>query len=336
MATTFVEPSAKGVITKHVMWDNHVAINYKPDDTTFMPQLERYRAAGFDVILLNVGFGDQGIEQHIRVLGNMRRWLAANDDKYLLLRNVDDILAAKNSGRLAVGFDIEGGNAVGKQPSLVQLYYDLGVRWMLFAYNQNSPLGGGCQDDDQGLTDLGRAVIDEMNRVGMLVCLAHTGERTVRDIIGYAKAPLIYSHANPKGVHDHPRNVSDELLLACAKTGGVVCLNGIGIFLGENDSSTDNFVRHVDYLAELIGPQHIGFGSDYMFDRSEVEQYVRAHPDLYPPELGYADGIQFMPPEQMPEIAEALLKRGYSEQDVGGIFGDNLMRLARQVWQQPH
>jgi membrane dipeptidase len=126
--------------------------------------------------------------------------------------------------------------------------------------------------------------------------------------------------------------VSDELLTACAKTGGLVCLTGVGIFLGENDISTDTFVRHVDYLAALIGPAHIGYGSDYIFDQSEVDDYVKAHPELFPPELGYRDGISFIPPEQLPEMAEALLRRGYSEAEVGGIFGDNLFNLAKKVW----
>src|SRR5207244_1237923 len=99
-------------------------------------------------------------------------------------------------------------------------------------------------------------VIDEMARVGMIVCCSHTGHTTTMDVMEYSLKPVIISHSNPRAVHDHPRNVTDEAMRACAKTGGVVGLNGIGIFLGDNDISTETFVRHLDYVVQLIGPQH--------------------------------------------------------------------------------
>src|SRR5690606_36645690 len=135
--------------------------------------------------------------------------------------------------------------AVADQPSLVSLYYELGVSWMLIAYNRNNAAGSGCQDEDRGLTDFGRMVIDEMTRVGMIVCCSHTGYRTAREVIDYSKNPVIFSHSNPRALRDHPRNIPDELMKACAARGGVVGINGIGLFLGENDNSTEAIVRHI-------------------------------------------------------------------------------------------
>lgn len=106
-------------------------------------------------------FGDMGVEEHGRTLASLRHWIKARPDEYLLLCSADDVEKAHATGRLAIGFDIEGVNAVADQPILVSLYYDLGVRWMLLAYNTNSRVGGGCQDEDTGLTLFGREVITE-------------------------------------------------------------------------------------------------------------------------------------------------------------------------------
>jgi membrane dipeptidase len=245
---------------------------------------------------------------------------------------VADIEAAKRDGKLAVAFDIEGGRAVEAHPGLVEIFYRLGVRWMLIAYNKNNRLGGGCQDEDSGLTDYGRLIIDEMERVGMVLCCSHTGYRTAREAIEYSRNPVIFSHSNPRALWDHERNIPDDLMQACARTGGVVNLNGIGIFLGNNDNSTETLLRHIDYAVELIGAEHVGLGLDYVFDQAELDEYVRSRPDIYPPEKGYGAGIAMIEPERFPVIAEALLRKGYSETDVQGIMGHNNLRVAKRVW----
>jgi membrane dipeptidase len=114
-----------------------------PHDQSFLPQLERYRAAGVDAVMLNIGFGEMSIEDHVRTLASLRHWLKARPERYILLNQPDDAERARATGRLAVGFDIEGANAIGDQINLIEFYYDLGVRWMLLAYNRNNRAGGG-------------------------------------------------------------------------------------------------------------------------------------------------------------------------------------------------
>src|SRR3982074_1552041 len=101
---------------------------------------------------------------------------------------------------------------------MVSLYYDLGVRWMLFAYNLNNALAGGCQDNDGGLTDFGRQVLREMERVGMVVCASHIGERRAMEILETASKPVIFSHSNPRSVWGHARNIGNDAIRACAAT----------------------------------------------------------------------------------------------------------------------
>lgn len=324
---------AATLLRDSIVWDNHGCMPVgRPHDTSFLPQLQRYRAAGVSAVMINIGFGDMGIEEHVRTLASMRHWLRARPDEYLLIASADDIERAHASGRLAVGFDIEGANAVADQISLVSLYHELGVRWMLLAYNNNNRAGGGCQDEDTGLTAFGRALVAEMERVGMQVCCSHTGHRTVRDVFEIATKPVIFSHSNPSAVHAHPRNIPDDLIRACAATGGVVGINGIGSFLGANDNRSETFARHVDHVAQLVGAQHVALGLDYVFDSQEMDDYLAKMAHTFPPELGYQKGVRMVAPEQLESIVHVLQKLGYSDTDLRAVLGGNLMRLARSVW----
>ena len=317
------------------VWDHHACLPLRPNDPAFLPQLARHKAAGFDAITVNIGFGEQGPEEHLRMIAALRHWLMARPEEYLLLLKADDVERARSTGRLAVGFDIEGANAVGDQLSLIQLYYDLGVRWMLMAYNTSNRAGGGCQDEDGGLTNFGRAMVAEMERVGMLLCLSHTGHRTVREVLAMATQPLIFSHSNCAALHPHPRNIPDELIRACAATGGVVGINGVGIFLGKNDISSETYARHVDHVVQLVGPAHVSIALDYVFDMRELEEHLEKMKGTFPPGLGYEMGARFVPPEQLEEIVVTLQGWGYSDADLTALLGGNLLRLAKQVWKAP-
>lgn len=317
-----------------IVWDNHTCLPLRPDDERFLPQLERFRKAGVTVVSINVGFGEQEIEPHIRMLGHFRHWLSTRPRDYLLVQSVDDIQRAKDSGRLGVFFDIEGTNAVAGQLSLVQLYYDLGVRWMLMAYNLNNRVGGGCMDDDPGLTPFGLQLVDEMARVGMIVCCSHTGERTTLETIEHSKNPVIFSHSNPRALWDHPRNIRDHVIRACAAKGGVVGINGVGAFLGKNDTRSETVARHIDYVVRLAGIDHVAIGLDYVFDNDELVEYLKTHPRMFGEDAETIEqyGCDFVAPEQIPEIAERLRAMGYADSDIARVLGLNLLRVARAVW----
>lgn len=328
--------TAARLLSDCLVWDNHgcMPVN-RPDDVSFLPQLARYRAAGVNVVMLNIGFGDMGIEAHLRTLASLRHWLQARPDEYVVIETLDDVERARTSGRLAVGFDIEGANAIGDQLSLIQLYSDLGVRWMLMAYNTNNLVGGGCQDEDTGLTAFGREVVAEMERVGMQVCVSHTGHRTVRDIFEVATKPVIFSHSNSSAVRPHPRNIPDELIRACAATGGVIGINGLGTFLGGIDDLVDSYVRHLDHVVQLVGPQHAALSLDFVFDTAELEEYLVTMKHTFPAELGYEDALQMVSPEDLEGIVEKLLSLGYDDDALKAILGGNWLRVARAVWKGP-
>lgn len=149
------------VMRDALVWDNHGCLPLRPDDERFVPQLERYRAAGVHVVGINVAWDGMPPDTGPRMLAQLRRWLDQRPGDYLMVRHADDVLEAKRTGRLGVLFDIEGGAALREQLSMVQLYYDLGVRWMSIAYNKPNALGGGCLEADDGLTEFGAAVVAE-------------------------------------------------------------------------------------------------------------------------------------------------------------------------------
>ena len=317
-----------------LVWDNHACLPLRPHDLSFLPRLERHRAAGTHVVMVNVGYGDDGIEQHVRMLATFRAWIAEHADRFRLIESVDDIEQARAAGQLAIGFDIEGANAVADQPNLVGVYRDLGVRWMLLAYNRNNRAAGGCQDDDTGLTPFGRRLLDELAAHGIVACCSHTGYRTAREAIDASPTPVIFSHSNPRALADHPRNIPDDLIVACAARGGVVGINGIGLFLGDNDASPARVARAVTYVADLVGPAHVGIGLDFLHDSSELDETIAAHPEQFPPELGYGSGMKFMAPEQLPEVGMQLGVLGMSPAEIAGVMGGNWLRIARQVWKR--
>lgn len=319
-------------VTDMLVWDNHGCMPLRADDRRFLPQLARYREAGVDVVTLNVGFDGVPWQNTAPVAKAFRQFVEDNPTDYLMIDSVHDIDVARQTGRLGVTFDIEGGSALNGEVERLQGYYELGVRWMLIAYNHNNLLGGGCQDDDTGLTDFGRQVLDEMNRLGMVPCCSHTGHQTASEVLDYCSTPVIFSHSNPSGLVDHKRNIPDSLIKGCAESGGVIGINGIGLFLGDNNISADNIVRHIDYVASLVGVEHVGLSLDYAFDTEELDEYVAAHPELFPADEGYNAGIAMAPPEVVPDIAETLSQLGYSDTDLRLIMGENHLRIARQIW----
>lgn len=247
-----------------IVWDQHGCLPLRPDPDA-IDQLDLYRSSGVDVVSINVGFDVTSALDTLEVLAAFRQGVLARPDRFVLASRTADVHRARASGRLAVTFDLEGTEPLDGKLALVSGYYDLGVRTMLIAYNRTNRCGGGCHDDpEQGLTGLGREVVAEMNRLGMLVDATHCSRRTTFDLFEVSAAPVVFSHSVPRGVHAHDRNVSDEQLQACAATGGVVGINGVGIFLGENDASTEAVVRAVDYAVDLIGAEHVGVGLDYV------------------------------------------------------------------------
>jgi membrane dipeptidase len=298
--------------------------------------LRRYRDVGVSYLSVNVGFAPHDIDSTMRVLSSWRRQVLLRPDEFVLANTTADLLAAQESGRLAVGFDLEDTNPLGGEIGMVQAYYDLGVRSMLMTYNGENLAGFGCHaPDDTGLTDFGRAVVDEMNRVGMVVDASHCGYRTSMEAIERSSSPVIFSHSSMRALWDHERNIRDDQVLACAATGGVIGINGVGIFLGANDIRVQTMARHVDYAVQLAGPEHVGIGTDYVFDSDDLNRELANSPHLFSAAYRRWGRMDFVPPEALGPLEAELAGLGYPQDAIAGIMGGNFLRVAQQVWRSP-
>lgn len=294
---------------------------------------ERYRTSGWTYVSLTLT-GDDDMATAIRAIAEHRRLIETFSDSCILVESVDDIRRAKREGKLALGLNFQGTLPVERDLNLVGLYYKLGIRQMLMVYNYKNFVADGCHElGDGGLSSFGHDLVAEMNRVGMIVDVAHTGYRSSMDTIAASSAPVIVSHGNLKAFNDHPRCYTDEQIRAIAASGGVFGLTGMGIFLGGNDSSTPALVRQIDHIAQLVGPDHVGFGLDYVYDMSTLEAQVAQHADKFPEDGGYTTpNIEQVEPERLPAIVDALLAMSYAEADIVAILGGNWLRVCGQVW----
>lgn len=293
--------------------------------------LPRMIASGVDFVSLTLASDAESQIEVVKSLARERRALLSQPERYRLIETADEIEAAKRDGKLAVSFNLQGTNALAGDLAMVEVFYKLGVRHMLMAYNKKNLVGDGCHErTDGGLSLFGIELVQEMDRVGMIVDCSHTGYHTSMEVMEVSANPVIFSHSNPRALWEHDHNIRDDQAKVCAATGGLVGVVGVGIFMGEDDASTPMLLRQIDYYADLIGTGHIGLGLDYVYDVEAEQRYMAGVKS--PPHGNYDKMTNFFQPEQLPELTEGLLAKGYSEGEVRGILGDNFLRVARQVW----
>jgi len=320
------------MLKKSIVWDAHAGLFPSPE--TDLNILESWRKHNVNYLSINVGFDVMSRDETLTTLAAYRRWFLAHSDRFLLAGTLADIAEAKRSGRLAVSFDIEGMNALGGDINMIELYHTLGVRQMLFAYNLNNAAAGGCHDTDISLTQFGIGILTEMNRVGMVVDASHTSYRTSMDLIERSTTPVVFSHSNPTSIWQHQRNITDEQIKACATKGGVIGLNGLAIFVGDNDTSSESLMVHLLRLIDLAGPAHVGLGLDYTPDVTvDLGAILRSRPDYWPAGQQYGTpNIGHSGPSKIPDLVEGMQARGFTDLEIVGVLGENFKRIAKESW----
>lgn len=316
-----------------IRWDAHSCLPLLSGID--MGALRRHKKSGFDFVSINVGMDMNPIDQVMKTIAWFRHWLGQHADEFALVDTMADVKAAKAAGKLAVAFDLEGSTMLLEDVAMVEVYRDLGVRQAHLVYNRNNTVGGGCHDENIGLTDYGRQVVRAINQAGILMDCSHNGERTSLDIMETSEKPVIFSHANARALVDHPRNVTDRQIDACVATGGVIGVNGIRLFLDAQDGNfAEPMANHIDYMVQRVGPDHVGLGIDISFDLgvddhppSEDRAYWWPASGRYSRTLSGGTG-----PEVLPEIEQLLRQRGYGEGDLNKIFGLNFARVAEATW----
>lgn len=280
----------------------------------------------------------------------VHRMIKRYPETFELALTANDVERIANSGKIASMIGMEGGHSIENSLSVLRQLYDLGARYMTLTHSQTLDWADSATDDQphNGLTPFGERVVEEMNRLGMLVDISHVSIATMKDAIRVSEAPVMFSHSSARAIADHPRNVPDDVLRLTAKNGGIVMVNfypsfvvpasakrsversafkkqlsAEGLTTEEIDRQVANWenshpidvgsiytvVDHIDHIAKIAGVDHVGIGSDY-------------------------DGIDVVPAQledvaSYPRITQVLIDRGYSDDDIRKILGGNMLRVLR-------
>ena len=254
---------------------------------------------------------DYSLSRALQLIDCLLLELKENDDSIELATSFHDIERIVSIGKIAAILAIEGGEALEGKLYNLRNFYRLGVRILTLTWNQRNDIADGVDypDSTRGLTSFGKKVVKEMNQLGMIIDVSHLSQSGFWSVLENTSKPIIASHSNCHNICPHHRNLKDDQIKAIARNGGLICVTYVPDFLirQRRKATIDDVINHIDYIANLIGVDYVGLGSDFDGCRS------------LPEGLDGADKV-FL-------IGEKLAQIGYSEKDVKKIMGQNFLRF---------
>lgn len=305
----------------------------------------RWKKGGVTVMAPTVAVNENAQDTMYKI-GTWYKRFHTHESQLMHIRSVDDIYEAKRLNKLGILFHFQNSLPIERNIDLLAIYQKLGVRIIQLCYNQKNHIGDGCDErTDSGLSEFGVEAIKEMNRLGIVVDVSHTGYQTTLEAIEISEKPVIASHANVHKLHPVVRNLKDDQIIALAQKGGVIGINGFPGFVSNKKNPTlDDFVDHIDYIVDLVGINHVAISLDFyegmssIMNDSEANQVYnqqlsdgRWKKETYPePPWNYPNGLTL--PDEFPNLTKILLERGYDEEDIRLIMGENFIRVFKDVW----
>lgn len=280
----------------------------------------------------------EGFAETMRNVAQWNLWFRDHAESIVKARTTADIRRAKTEGRTAIVLGFQNVSAFEDQLGAVEIFKDAGVGIAQIAYNTTNLVGTGCYEErDDGLTEFGREVIAEMNRVGILCDLSHVGAKTSEDVILASTKPVAYSHCLPTGLKAHPRNKSDAELRFIVEHGGFVGVTMFPAFLAQgNNATVHDYVAAIDYVVDIIGEDAVGIGTDF------TQGYGREFFDWLTHDGGHGRKLtefgEIVNPAGIREIGDfpnltaAMEKAAWPEPKIRKIMGENWLRLLAEVW----
>ena len=248
--------------------------------------------------------------------------------------SVDDIRQAQKNGEMRVIFNAQGSDWAIDDILMLDQAAAAGLRVAGFTYNNDNAFAGGGTKQSSGLTEEGKRFVKHANELGVVLDCSHTSNQTCLDLASASTKPVIASHSNPLKLMKHNRNVTDEVIKAIASTGGAICLVGAGLYMNEElDSSPERLLKHVNYVAELVGHDKTCYSTDYMHN---AEQFFKKSIDdvkVFPPEKGFGAPAQNIATEHVWDVVAGLEEEyGWTEEQIRGFLGENLLRVYEANW----
>lgn len=312
----------------------------KDPDSFTAADLQRYKDSGITSFHIARGTGGpEAYERTFWFLSGFNGFVAARSDAFARIDSVDDFARAKAAGKVGVLLGVQNSEHF-RTADDVAMFHALGQRVSQLTYNTRNLIGNGSTErHDEGLSDFGVSIVAKMNALGMAVDVSHCGDRTSLEAFEVSKAPVLITHSNARALNPgHPRCKPDEVIRACGKAGSVMGITGVRNFVkGSEPTTIGDYLNHIDYVAKMIGIEHVGIGSDIDldgYDDMPPEDYKKlkaAYKDSY----AFRDKIDIEGidhPKRMFDIAEGLIRRGYSNPDIANILGGNWVRILKQAW----
>ena len=280
----------------------------------------------------------EGIRGTMDNVAEWKRLFHENADLILQVFDTSDIARAQKENKTGIILGWQNTSGIEDQIQYLQIYKELGLGIMQLTYNTQNFVGSGCYEGvDSGLSDFGRDVVDEMNRVGILVDLSHVGAKTSDDAIRHSKKPVAYSHCLPSGLKEHQRNKSDEQLRFIADRGGFIGVTMFPAFLKRGTEATvDDYVEAIEYVMNIAGEECVGFGTD--FTQGHNAEFFRwiTHDKGNGRKL--VEFGEIINPEGMrrlndyPNLTAAMERAGWPEPRIRKVMGENWVRVLKEVW----
>ncbi len=311
-----------------------------PDSFT-AADLQRFRDSGITVFHPATGTGGPDVyENTFWFLSGFNGFIAAHTDAFMRIDSADDFARAKASNKIGLILGVQNSEHF-RTLTDVEMFYALGQRVSQLTYNARNLYGNGSTERrDEGLSDRGVALVAKMNEMGMAVDTGHCGDRTTLDAFEVSKKPVLITHSNVRALNPgHPRCKPDEVIRACGKAGSVMGITGVRNFVkGSEPTTIEDVLNQFDYVAKMIGVEHLGIGSDIDLDGCDdmpADEYKRLK-ESYKGSYAFRDKIDIEGldhPKRMFDLTEGLIRRRYSDADITGILGANFVRVLGEIWQ---
>lgn len=302
--------------------------------------LQPFKDSGINILHPAIGLGGpDAYEGALKFFALWNGFIADHDEQFMRIDSAADLDRVKTSGKIGILLGLQNSDQF-RTPADVDFFRGLGQRVSQLTYNARNLIGNGSTERrDEGISDFGAAIIERMNKVGMAVDVSHCGDRTTLDAFELSRKPVLITHSNCRAlVPGHPRDKTDEAIKRVGAAGGVMGITGVRMFVKADEPTTiEHVLDHFDHVRKLIGPEHLGVGSDI-----DLYGYDKMPPDLnkklragYKGSYGFREKIDVEGldhPKRMFDLTEGLIRRKYSDKDIEGILGGNFKRVLAQIW----
>ena len=306
---------------------------------------ERWKKAGLNAVVLGTvaKFGPEIYPYRVSPVHNfllmadaIHQEILESPDHFFPILEPDDMARAKEEERIGIMLGLEGAEPLEQDLGFLRCYFRLGMRVMNLTWHQRNQVADGvAEPSNSGLSNFGREVVREMNRLGILIDLSHLSPSGVKDVLQLSSQPVVASHSNAKAICPHQRNLDDESIKGIAEKGGVIGVAFLGRFVAEENATLSDVLDHVDHIAKLAGPDHVSIGPDFTDNCADMIISARRVAGPGQPvddtSIPYAQGVEEV--NKLPNFTRGLVSRGYSDEEIRGILGENYLRLFREVYE---